>query len=55
MNVGERFLYLAYALAGLIYVLYAWNLAGRLRRSRRELRDLKARLETARPSGSPLA
>jgi len=55
MNVGEKFLYLAYALAALIYVLYAWNLAWRLRRSRRELSDLKARLEHARPSGSPLA
>ncbi len=55
MNRGEEFLYLAYALAGLIYVLYAWNLAWRLRRSRRELSELKARLESARLSGSPLA
>ncbi|MGH2361280.1 MAG: hypothetical protein ACRDGM_12170 [bacterium] len=55
MTVGEKFLYLAYALAGLIYVLYACNLAWRIRRSRRELSELKARLETARPSGSSLA
>jgi len=55
MNVGERFLYIAYALAGLIYVLYAWNLAWRLRRSWRELSDLKARLETAKPSSPPPA
>lgn len=55
MNVGAEFLYIAYALAGVIYVLYGWNLAWRLRRSRRELSDLKARLETARQPGSPPA
>ena len=52
MSAGEKFLYVAYALAGLIYILYAWNLAWRLRRSRRELSELKARLEGARPTKS---
>lgn len=53
MNVGEKFLYLAYALAGLIYGLYAWNLAWRLRRSWRELSELKARLQAEQPLDSP--
>jgi HAMP domain-containing protein len=55
MSVGEKFLYLAYVLAGLIYGLYAWNLAWRLRRSQRELKELRARLEAAGPTGSPPA
>jgi hypothetical protein len=53
MSAGEKFLYLAYVFAGLIYVSYAWNLAWRLRRSRRELSGLKARLERTGPTGSP--
>ncbi len=51
-RVGEKFLYLAYGLAGLIYILYAWNLTWRLRRSRRELRELKSRLQVMPSSNS---
>jgi hypothetical protein len=50
--VGEKFLYLAYVFAGLIYLLYAWNLSRRLVQSRKELNDLRKRLQASPPSNS---
>jgi len=51
-TVGEKFLYLAYVFAGLIYLLYAWNLSRRLGQSQKELNDLRKRLQASPPSNS---
>jgi CcmD family protein len=41
--VGNRFLFLAYALVWIIFMLYAWNLARRQARLSKEIEELKAR------------
>ncbi|MFB3922216.1 MAG: hypothetical protein ACE145_10875 [Terriglobia bacterium] len=55
MTEGLKFLYTAYALAGLIYALYGGHLAWRLRRARQELSELKDRAQAARSSDSTRA
>lgn len=39
--MGNQFLFLAYGFVWIIFMLYAWNLARRQARLRRELEDLK--------------
>ncbi len=39
--MGNQFLFLAYGLVWIIFMLYAWNLARRQARLRRELEALK--------------
>jgi len=41
----NTFLFLAYSFVWLIFMLYAWNLSRRHERLRRELEDLKAKVE----------
>ena len=41
----NTFLFLAYSFVWLIFMLYAWNLARRHEKLRREVEDLKARVE----------
>ncbi len=38
------YLFLAYSLVWLIFILYAWNLSRRQEKLKKELEDLKARL-----------
>jgi len=48
----NTYLFLAYSFVWLIFMLYAWNLSRRHERLRRELEDLKARVEN-RPKYKP--
>ena len=41
----NTFLFLAYSFVWLIFMLYAWNLSRRHKKLRRELEELKARVE----------
>jgi CcmD family protein len=49
--VGNQFLFVAYGLVWIIFMLYAWNLSRRQIRLRRELEDLKKQV-SSQPSGS---
>jgi CcmD family protein len=46
----NKFLFLAYSFVWLIFAVYAWNLSRRHARLRKELEDLKARVESQRKS-----
>jgi CcmD family protein len=48
----NTYLALAYSLLWTIFMLYAWSLARRQARLRRELADLKRRLPGAQTSGN---
>lgn len=48
----NKFLFLAYSLVWLIFTLYAWNLSRREAWLRKELEELKARLEERPGSGA---
>jgi CcmD family protein len=41
----NTYLFLAYALVWLIFILYAWSLARRQDQLRKELEDLKAQIQ----------
>jgi len=44
----NTYLFLAYTLVWLIFILYAWNLSRRQEKLRKELEDLKAKLQVRR-------
>jgi CcmD family protein len=44
----NTYLFLAYTLVWLIFILYAWNLSRRQDKLRKELEDLKAKLQVRR-------
>ena len=46
----NKYLFLAYAFLWFIFMLYAWNLSRRQARLRRELDDLKNRIQPHPPS-----
>lgn len=48
----NKFLFLAYSFVWLIFILYAWSLSRRQARLRKELEDLKTRIQGQAPSGS---
>lgn len=48
----NKFLFAAYSLVWLIFILYAWNLSLRQARLRRELEDLKNRNKEKLPPDS---
>ena len=43
------YLFLAYSLVWLIFILYAWNLSRRQEKLKKELEDLKARIQIRNP------
>jgi CcmD family protein len=47
-----HFLAPAFGLLWLLFVLYAWSLARRQSRLRREIEELKTKLPLAKPSGA---
>jgi CcmD family protein len=49
----NTYLFLAYALVWLIFILYAWNLSRRQDELKRELEDLKTKILVKRDSGGP--
>ncbi len=49
----NKFLFLAYSLVWLIFMAYAWNLSRRQARLRKELEDLKTKIQPKAPSKSP--
>ena len=42
---NDKFLFLAYALVWIVFMIYAWSLARRQSKLRRELQDLKTRVK----------
>lgn len=46
----NTYLFLAYALVWIIFMLYAWNLSRRQQRLLKELKDLQARMASNRPA-----
>jgi CcmD family protein len=44
----NTYLFLAYTLVWLTFILYAWNLSRRQDKLRKELEDLKAKLQVRR-------
>ena len=53
--MGNQFLFLAYGFVWIIFMLYAWNLARRQARLRREIEDLKRQVSAQSTSGHPPA
>jgi CcmD family protein len=47
--VLNTYLFLAYSLVWLIFILYAWNLSRRQEQLKKELEDLKARIQVGKP------
>jgi CcmD family protein len=47
--VLNTYLFLAYSLVWLIFILYAWNLSRRQENLKKELEDLKARIQIPKP------
>ena len=45
----NTYLFLAYALVWIIFMLYAWNLSRRQQRLLKELKELQARMASNRP------
>ena len=45
----NTYLFLAYSLVWLIFILYAWNLSRRQEKLKKELEDLKARIQIRKP------
>ncbi len=43
--MSNKFLFLAYSFVWLIFILYVWNLSRRHARLRKDLEDLKTRLQ----------
>jgi len=43
--VSNKFLFLAYSFVWLIFIVYVWNLSHRHARLRKDLEDLKTRLQ----------
>lgn len=48
--MANKFLFLAYSLVWLIFMLYVWNLSRRQARLKKELEGLKSKIHA--PSGS---
>ncbi len=47
----NKFLFLAYSFVWLVFTLYAWSLSRREDRLRKEIEELRARLEEKAPPG----
>jgi CcmD family protein len=47
--VVNTYLFLAYSLVWLIFILYAWNLSRRQEKLKKELEDLKASIQIGKP------
>jgi CcmD family protein len=45
--VSNKFLFLAYSFVWLIFIVYVWNLSHRHARFRKDLEDLKTRLQVS--------
>lgn len=50
--MANKFLFLAYAFVWLIFMAYAWNLSRRQAQLRKELEELKNKIQEQSPSGS---
>jgi CcmD family protein len=48
--VGNKYLFLAYAFLWLIFSLYVWNISRRQAQLRKELEDLRSKLQQKSPS-----
>jgi CcmD family protein len=52
-NSNNKFLFLAYSLVWIVFMLYAWRLSRRQTRLAKELEDLKKRLPVHDESPAP--
>lgn len=48
-----KYLFLAYSLVWLVFILYAWNLSRRQSRLKKELNELKNRVSESESSSTP--